>query len=167
MLTYCDCYNSGGSGFPCFPLPMVPLSLWYSSRSRALAEHCINPQRLLPPGGWGGGFRCETCFATCPRKNKDNHAKHDIVLATYAMFEMGSCPACENLRESMETWHQKNPIAAIIGGLTRRCRSHPPKTNTVTRTVAPTSLIPVTVVADSLGRGGGGRGGGQRERGRE
>ena len=24
-------------------------------------------------------FRCERCFATCPCKNKRNHAKHDIV----------------------------------------------------------------------------------------
>ena len=25
-------------------------------------------------------FRCETCFATCPRENNDNHAKHDVYL---------------------------------------------------------------------------------------
>ena len=50
----------------------------------------------------------------------------------------------ENLRESGE---------ATIGGLTSRCRSHPPKTRTVTRIVAPTSSIPVTVVVDSPGRG--------------
>ena len=45
-------------------------------------------------------------------------------------------------------------IPATIGGLTSRCRSHPPKTKTVTRIVAPTSPIPVTVVADSPGKGG-------------
>ena len=64
----------------------------------------------------------------------------------------------EHLRESGETWHQQIPIAAILGGLTTRCRSHPPKTRTVTRIVAPTSLISVAVVADSLGRGAQGEG---------
>ena len=40
-------YYTGGSGFPCFPLPMVPLSLWYSRHSGALAEHCIDTRQLL------------------------------------------------------------------------------------------------------------------------
>ena len=64
--------------------------------------------------GWRVLFRCETCFATCPRKNKDNHAEHDIVPATYAMSRWEVARHVENLRESVETRHQKNSIAAII-----------------------------------------------------
>ena len=130
---------------------MVPLSLWYSRRFGAFAEHCINTRRLLSPVVWVVGsvllFRCEPCFATCPGKSKDNHPKHDIVPATYAVFEIGSCPACRKLARV----RGNVSIAATIGGLTSRCRSHPPKTRTVTRIVAPTSSIPVTVVADRSG----------------
>ena len=49
---YCDCYYTGGSGFHCFPLPMVPLSPGYSRHFGALAKHCFNTRRLLPPVIW-------------------------------------------------------------------------------------------------------------------
>ena len=84
-----------------------------------------------PPLPCGWAVDSVPVFATCPCKNKDNHAKHDIVRKLPRMS-----------------------IPATIGGLTSRCRSHPPKTKTVTRIVAPTSPIPVTVVADSPGKGG-------------
>ena len=80
----------------------------------------------------------------------------DIAPATYAMFKMGSwevAPHVENLR----VLHQKITIRATFGGLTSRCRAHPPKARTVMR--IPTSSIPVTVVADSPGRGWGYHGG--------
>ena len=63
------------------------------SRSIALTPDASSPLWLE----WWVPFRCEPCFATCRRKNKDNHAKHDIVPAAYVMFEMGSCPACRSI----------------------------------------------------------------------
>ena len=111
---------------------MAPLSLWCSRCSGALADRCINTRRLLPPVVWGGGLCSGANRVLQPaRKSKDNHAKDGIVPGTCAMFEMGP-----------------------IGGLTSQCRFHPPRTRTVTRIEAPTSSIPVTVVADSLGKGG-------------
>ena len=72
---------------------MVPLLLRYSRRSGACAEHCINTRRLFLPVVWVvGSVPVRNVFCNLPH----NHANHDNVPAGYAMFEMGSCPACRS-----------------------------------------------------------------------
>ena len=66
-----------------------------------------------------------------------------LVPAIFAMFEMGSCPACRKLARGRAVLHRNDdPIL--------------PKTRTVTRIVASTGLVIVS--ADSPGRGGPGGG---------
>ena len=76
---------------------MVPLSLWHSRRSGALAEHCIDTRHLHPVVWVVGSVPVRTVLKPAPTKTTDNHANHDYVQATYAMFETGSCPACATL----------------------------------------------------------------------
>ena len=56
--------------------------------------------------------------------SKTNHAHHDdqYVPATYAMFEMGSRPACRILARVRENVTTKSPIPAAFDGLISRCR---------------------------------------------
>ena len=57
---------------------------------------------------------------------------------------------------------QKGQSQRLLAGVISRCRSHPPKTRTITTIMAPASSIPVTVVTEALGGyhgvGGGGWG---------
>ena len=113
---------------------MVPLSLWYGRRSGELAEHCIKTRRLLPPVVWVvGSVLVRPVFCNLPPQKQRQSSNHDIVPATYARFEMGSCPTCRKLARVRRNVTLKNPNRSDnwpIGDLTSRCRSHPPKTRT-------------------------------------
>ena len=81
---YRDCSFADGASVAV----VLPL-LWFS---RSMHQH-----PTPPPPPWSGGGYCSGAnrvLQPAPRKNNASHAKHDIVTATYAMFEMGSCPAC-------------------------------------------------------------------------
>ena len=88
---------------------------------RGARDHIEVSDASSAPVVWVVGFvPVRNVFCNLPPQNKDNHAKHDIVPATCAIFEMGSCPACRKLARVR---HQQIPIA---GGLTTRCRSRGP-----------------------------------------
>ena len=64
---YRNCSYTGGSGFPLFPLPMVPLLLRYNRHSLWCTRGALTPDASSSLWfGWRILFQCEPCFATCP-----------------------------------------------------------------------------------------------------